>query len=55
MSIALVALVLFTPLRTLFGMIMLPVKLYAIACGLILVPLVVMEVAKLCGLIRAKR
>lgn len=51
-SVALVALVLFTPLRTLFGMIMLPIKLYAIAAGLIITPLVVMEFVKFCGVIK---
>ena len=53
-SIALVALVLFTPVGIAFGMVTLPWHMYLIALGLILVPLVVMEVAKLVGLIRHK-
>ncbi len=46
-STALVALVLFTPLRILFGLALLPVDLYLLALGLIFVPLVVMELSKL--------
>ncbi len=45
-SVALMLLVLFTPLRIPFGLVILPAHLYAIALGLILVPFVVMEVAK---------
>ncbi len=51
-SILLVALVLFTPLRTAFGLILLPADLYLIALGLIVVPLVVMELSKIPGLIK---
>lgn len=51
-SILLVLLVLFTPLSSLFGIIMLPGKLYAIALGLIFVPVVVMEFSKAFGLIK---
>ncbi len=51
-STILVALVLFTPLRVAFGLVLLPVKLYLIALGLILVPLVVMEVCKAFGMIK---
>ena len=51
-SIALVALVLFTPLRKAFGLVMLPANLYLIALGLILVPLVVMELSKAFGLVK---
>ena len=40
-------LVLFTPLRAVFGLILLPGKLYLAALGLIIVPLVVMELGKL--------
>ena len=47
-----VALVLFTPLSAAFGLIYLPAKLYLIGLGLILVPLVVMELTKAIGLIR---
>ncbi len=46
-SIFLVAVVLFTPLKTAFGLIRLPMWLYLVGIGLILTPLVVMEVAKL--------
>lgn len=53
-SVALMALVLFSPLRTVFGLLLLPFKLYAIALGLIFVPLVVMELSKLVGLVRHK-
>ena len=45
-SLLLVALVLFTPLRTAFGLILLPVEIYLAGLGLILVPLVVMELSK---------
>ncbi len=51
-SIILVALVLFTPLRIAFGLVILPAKLYLIALGLVLVPTVVMEFCKLVGLIK---
>ena len=54
-SIALVALVLFTPLKTAFGLITLPAESYLIALGLILVPIVVMEISKACGLIKHQR
>ena len=53
-SLLLVAIVLFTPLRTAFGLIKLDISLYLIALGLIFVPLVVMEISKLFGLIRHK-
>ena len=51
-SIALVALVLFTPLNTIFGLAILSVEKYLIGLGLIFVPLVVMELCKLMGVIR---
>ena len=51
-SILLVLLVLFTPLSVLFGLIRLPGKLYLIGLGLILVPVLVMEVSKAFGLIK---
>ena len=50
-SILLVSLVLFTPLKTAFGLVILPWKLYLIGLGLILVPLVVMELSKAFGLV----
>ena len=52
LKIYLVALVLFTPLSVAFGLILLPGHLYLLALGLILIPLVIMEVSKACGLIR---
>lgn len=52
LSAALVALVLFTPLRTAFGLVLLPGKLYLLGLGLILIPVAVMEVSKAVGLIR---
>lgn len=51
-SIALVLLVLFTPIGVAFELIILPAKLYLIALGLIIVPLVVMEFSKAFGLIK---
>ena len=51
-SLALVALVLFTPLRTIFDMTALPAVYYVIGVGLSLVPFVVMEAAKALGIIR---
>ncbi len=53
-STLLVALVLFTPVRTAFGLILLSSELYLIALGLILVPLVAMELSKVFGLIKHK-
>ncbi len=51
-SLALVLIVLFTPLNTIFGLTLLTWDLYLIALGLVLVPLVVMELSKLIGLIK---
>ena len=51
-SVLLVAVVLFTPVGVAFEVVMLPWHMYLIALGLILVPLVVMEVSKLFGLIK---
>ncbi len=53
-SVVLTALVLFTPLNSIFGLVMLPWELYLIGLGLILTPLVVMEISKLFGLIKHK-
>ena len=50
-SIALMLLVLFTPVSMIFGLIKLPVQLYVIGFGMILIPVVVMEISKACGLI----
>ena len=49
LSLALVCLVLFTPVGIAFGMVILPGWLYLAGLGLILVPLVVMELAKAVG------
>lgn len=54
-SLIMVALVLFTPIGTAFGLITLPANLYLIAIGLILVPLLVMEISKLLGRIIHRR
>ena len=51
-SILLVMLVCFTPLRIAFGLSILPAHLYLIALGLILIPTVVTEVSKRTGLIK---
>ncbi len=51
-SIVMVALVLFTPVRIAFGLLLLPTKLYLLGLVLILLPMVVMEVSKACGLIK---
>ena len=53
-SLALVALVVFTPVGSLFGLVSLSWKLYLTALGLFLVPLPVMEIAKALGLIRKR-
>lgn len=54
-SIIMVLFVLFTPgVNTAFGLIILPYKLYLIALGLIFVPTVLMEFAKLVGFIKNK-
>jgi Ca2+-transporting ATPase len=47
--------VLFTPARIAFGLEILPLNLYLIALGLILVPLVVMEISKLFGNLKVKK
>lgn len=51
-SVLLVLLVVFTPLNGVFGLIVLPGKCYAIALGLILVPLLAMECSKAFGLVK---
>jgi len=51
-SLLLVLLVLFTPLQVAFKLIYLPIELYLIALGLILIPTVVMEISKALGLIK---
>ncbi len=52
LSLVLVALVMFTPARVAFGMVLLPVELYLLGIALILTPLVVMEFSKAFGLIK---
>ena len=52
LSLALVLVVLFTPLSVAFGLIALPAHLYLIGFGICLVPLLVMELSKAVGLIR---
>lgn len=51
-SLVLVLVVLFTPLRVAFGLVLLTAKLYLIALGLVVVPMVVMELSKAVGLIK---
>ncbi len=51
-SVLLVAAVLFTPLRTAFGLIQLSGKLYLTGLGLILIPTVIMELSKAFGMVR---
>ncbi len=51
-SLALMLLVVFTPVRTAFGLMALTPRLYLFAFGLTLVPLVMMELSKAVGLIR---
>lgn len=46
-SILLMALVLFSPLRIPFGLVILPWELYLIGLGLIIIPFIIMELAKL--------
>lgn len=53
-STLLVALVLFTPIGVAFGLVTLSWQLYLVGLGLILVPLIVMELCKLFGLIKHK-
>lgn len=52
LSVVLVAIVLFTPLSSIFELVRLPWQLYLLGVALILVPLPVMEISKACGLIK---
>jgi len=54
-SVVLMAIVMFTPLYKIFGLVMLDYKLYLIGLALSLVPFVVMELAKLFGFIKAHK
>lgn len=51
-SFLLVALVIFTPIRVAFGLVVLPWKTYLLGLCLSLIPVVVMEFSKACGLIK---
>jgi len=51
-STLLVALVLFTPVKSAFGLVTLPWELYLLGVGLILVPLLAMELSKAFGLVK---
>ncbi|MBQ8281920.1 MAG: calcium-translocating P-type ATPase, PMCA-type [Lachnospiraceae bacterium] len=53
-SLILVAIVLFTPVGIAFGMVKLGATLYLIALGLVFVPVVLMEIAKITGLIKPR-
>ena len=53
-SLVLVLLVIFTPIGIAFGMVKLSAGLYLIALGLIFIPVVLMELAKITGLIRPR-
>ena len=54
-SLALIVLVAFTPVSIAFGLIYLPLKGYLIALALVIVPLIVMEIAKLIISLSKKR
>ena len=53
-SLIMMALVLFTPVRIAFSLVILPAKYYLYALGLILVPVALMEFAKFTGLVKNK-
>lgn len=53
-SIAMIAVVMFTPVRIAFGLVMLPGNLLLIGLGLVFVPLIIMELGKLFGFITSK-
>ncbi len=53
-SIALVLLILFTPIRIAFGLVILPTGLYLLAFALIIIPLFALEISKALGLIKKK-
>ena len=53
-SIAMIAAVMFTPVRIAFGLVMLPVNLLLIGLGLVFIPLIIMELCKLFGFIQSK-
>lgn len=51
-SMGLLALVMFTPIRVAFELVELPWQMYLLGLGLSIVPLIVMEITKLCGIIK---
>lgn len=53
-SLALTALVLFTPARIAFGLMLLPGKLYLLALALVFTPILMMELCKAIGLVHRK-
>ena len=54
-SVLLVMIVLFTPVRIAFGLVILTPALYMQALGLIIIPTIIMEISKLIGLIKHHR
>lgn len=52
LSLILVALVMFTPIRVAFGLVTLPTNMYLIGLGLAIVPIIVMELSKAFGFIK---
>jgi hypothetical protein len=54
-SILMVLIVLLTPVGVVFGMVTLPLWLYAVGAGLVLVPVVIMELSKVLGLVSHKK
>ena len=54
-SILMVLIVLLTPVGVVFGMVTLPLWLYAVGTGLVLVPVVIMELSKVLGLVSHKK
>ncbi len=51
-STLMVLLVIFTPLKFIFGLTTLPVSLYGLALALVVIPMIVMEISKRIGLIK---
>ncbi len=51
-SVIMVLIVLFTPINTAFGMVILPLRVYLLAIGLIFIPLIVMETSKALKLVK---
>ena len=53
-STAMISVVMFTPVRIAFGLVMLPGNLLLIGLGLVFVPFIIMELCKLFGFIKSK-